>query len=109
MPNIDPSWVPVEGQPGLYLESYEDTNIFTGVPILRRILHSADGYCFYDLADEYYDAMGDIIPEENVTPEMRIYYQYMALAPSKDINDLVSVPIQDGYEIVGTTNPPVTA
>lgn len=96
---IDPSWTPVEGQEGLYLESYETTNFITGLPMIARILHSADGYCFYDKSTLFYDEEGNPVPEEEVTPEMRMYYQYMAIPESKDINDFVSVPVQPGYEI----------
>lgn len=105
---IDPSWTPVEGQVGLYVETYESTNPFTGATVTRRILHSADGYCFYDLADQYCDVMGNIIPEEDVTPTMRRYYQYMSLASNRVLTDFISVPIEDGYEIVNVNNPPVT-
>lgn len=106
---IDPSWEQVEGQEGLYLESYMRTNPLTGQEILCRILHSADGYCFYDLADEYYDEEGNPIPEEAVQPEMRIYYQYMSLTPFRNLSDFISVPIDPAYEIVNVSNPTVTA
>lgn len=106
---IDPSWTPVEGQTGIYLESYERTNPITGAVMIVRILHSADGYCFYDKTQRYADENGNMIPEENVTPEMRKYYQYMALATNRNLSDFVSVPIEEEYEIVNVNNPPVIA
>lgn len=102
MPNIDPCWSPVEGQDGLYIETYTITNPFTGLPLVRRILHSADGYCFYCLYDEYVDEEGNIIPEEDVTPMMRHYCQYMSLTTSMDLAMFISVPVQEGFEIVST-------
>lgn len=97
---IDPSWTPVDGQVGLYLESYTRMNLITGKPMLCRFLHSADGYCFYYLQDKYYDEEGNEIPENEVTPEMRIYYQYMSITESTDIADFISVPVDPAYEIV---------
>ena len=98
---INPSWTQI--QTGLYLETV------VGTHITYSILHSADGYCFYDLNDEYYDEQGNVIPQENVTPEMRIYYQWMA-TPETDIavlnSYLVSVPIQPEFEIVNKPNTP---
>lgn len=103
---IDPSWVEI--QTGLYLESYERINFITGLPMIVRILHSGDGYCFYDSSTEYYDEEGNPIPNDEVSSEMRMYYQYMAIPESKDINDFVSVPIEPGYEIANTSNNTVT-
>lgn len=102
MPYIDPTWTPVEGQTGLYLESYERINSLTGQPMTMRILHSADGYCFYSMYDEYYDEEGNRIPEEEVPATMRHYYQYMAIPPAMDITYFISVPVQEGFEIVST-------
>ena len=97
---IDPSWVPVEGQEGLYVEIYERVNSLTGVVMLRRILHSADGYCFYDRTAVIYDEEGNEVPENEVAPEMRTYYQYMSIVESTNIADFISVPVDPAYEIV---------
>lgn len=97
---IDPSWEQVEGQEGLYVESYTNINLITGRPMLYRTLHSADGYCFYDSTEVFYDEEGNEIPENEVTPEMRTYYQYMAITESTDITIFVSVPVDPAYEIV---------
>ena len=99
---IDPSWTPIEGQEGLYVESYERINFITGLPMVVRIMHSADGYRFYDLADEYLDEEGNLIPEAEVPANMRVYYQWMSIPESKNINDFVSVLIQPEYEIVNS-------
>lgn len=97
---IDPSWVPVEGQEGLYVEIYERVNSLTGAIMVRRILHSADGYCFYDNTEVIFDEEGNEVPENEVTPEMRTYYQYMSIVESTDITNFVSVPVDPAYEIV---------
>lgn len=71
-------------------------------------LYSAEGYCFYDLTiPENYDEEGNLLPAED-----RMYAQY-ATCPGDDLDwinaNIVSVPVQPGYEIVSTpTNPPVT-
>ena len=100
----------VEIQTGLFLYEYQRTiggNVYT-----HRQLYSAEGYCFYDLADEYYDEEGNTIPEENVQPSQRLYYRFMGLAISystwtyDQLNaQFISVPVQDGFEIVSTTPP----
>lgn len=84
---------------GLYLESYVRTNSITGAKMTIRKLYSADGYCFYDRADEYYDDKGNYIPEEDVLPTMRIYYRYMSLAENRNIEELVPVKKQEGYNV----------
>ena len=106
---IQEGWVEI--QTGLYLE--EQTRTISGRVYTFRYLHSADGYCFYDTADEIYDADGNLIPDEDVLPEQRMYYQWMALAIQmsawtyEQLNaKFISVPVDDGYEIVGN-KPPV--
>ena len=97
----------VEIQEGLWLNSY--TRVINGTEYTFRHLYSSEGYCFYDLQDEYYDEEGNRIPEEDVLPSQRMYYQYMAIPMTKDINDLVSVPVDDSYEIVNKPNDNVVA
>lgn len=48
---IDPSWEPVEGEEGLYLETKTIT-LSDGTTDTLRILHSDDTHVFYDKADE---------------------------------------------------------
>lgn len=67
--------------------------------IHRGELYSAEGYCFYDLSiPENYDEEGNLKPAEE-----RVYAQY-STCPGNDpewINEnIVSVPVQPGYEIV---------
>lgn len=95
----------VEIQTGLWLYTYEK-NIAGNVYTFGQ-LYSAEGYCFYDLTiPENYDEEGNLKP-----PEERLYAQYSSCQPNLEwINaNIVSVPVQSGYEIVSTpVNPPVT-
>lgn len=73
----------------------------------RYVLYSSEGYCFYDLNQgENYDEDGNLKPAEE-----RTYAQYMATGCTtiEQINArFVSVPVQDGYEIVSAgSNPEV--
>lgn len=88
----------VEIQVGLWLESYYLTVV--NPPRLVRKLYSADGYCFYDKTTEVYDEEGNLVPEEEIQPNQRLYMQYMVIPESKNIDDLVSVPVDPSYEIV---------
>lgn len=108
MPTIDENWV--ELQIGLYLEEY--TRTIGGTIYTFRKLHSSDGYCFYDAEAEIYDEEGNLVAPEDVTPEMRVYSQNMSLAiifsswTYEQLNArFISLPIQDGWEIVSTTQP----
>jgi hypothetical protein len=103
----------IEIQTGLYL--YEYTKTIGGRDYTFRRLYSAEGYCFYDLAQvENYvdgDITGELLP-----PEQRVYSQYTALAiiqstwTYEQINaQYISVPVQDGYEIVSVGGGNVTA
>ena len=67
--------------------------------IHRGELYSAEGYCFYDLSiPENFDEEGNLKPAED-----RLYAQY-ATCPGNDLEwinaNIVSVPVQPGYEIV---------
>jgi len=60
-------------------------------------LYSSDGYCFYEIANNL-DENGDLRPENE-----RIYCQYMSTnyTTIEQINaEIVSVPVQEGFEIV---------
>lgn len=96
----------VEIQEGLYL--YEYTRTISGTEYTFRELYSAEGYCFYWLSNpENYDEDGNLKPANE-----RIYAQFMYCAISdtlESINaDVVSVPIEAGYEIVSTPSNEVT-
>lgn len=107
MPTINENWI--ELQAGLFLEEYTMT-IGSKVYICRN-LHSADGYCFYDNEAEIYDDEGNLVAPEDVRPEMRVYSQNMSLAiqfsswTHEQLNArFISVPIQEGWEIVSVGN-----
>lgn len=95
----------VEIQTGLYL--YEYDLVINGVTSLRRKLYSSEGYCFYDVDDEFYDEEGNLIAPEDVLPNQRTYMQYASLgiaASSWTIEQInakyISVPVDPSYEIV---------
>ena len=102
----------IEIQTGLYL--LETPFIVSGVTHISRELYSADGYCFYDVNDVYYDDEWNPIPSDEVLPEQRRYAQYASLSSLYNtvelINaNLVSVPVQEGFEIVSAGNNHETA
>lgn len=95
-----------EIQEGLYL--YEYTKTIGPTEYTFKELYSAEGYCFYQLSQpENYDEDGNLKPANE-----RIYAQYMHCAISatlESINaDVVSVPIEAGYENVSTPSNEVT-
>lgn len=65
-------------------------------------LYSAEGYCFYIPANNLHWETGEPLPENE-----RTYYQFMysAYQTIDEINaNIVSVPVQDGYEIASGGN-----
>lgn len=96
-----------EIQVGLWL--YEYHRIIGGTTYTFRQLFSADGYCFYNLeVPENYNEDGNLKP-----PSERLYAQWAAIAHSYDtvekINaNFISVPIEEGYEIVNISSPTQT-
>lgn len=98
----------VEIQTGLWM--HEQQRVIAGTTYTTRKLYSAEGYCFYDVEQpENYDEEGNLLPAEQ-----RVYKQYSALAVSQSswtyeqLNaKYISVPVQDGYEIVSVTTPNV--
>lgn len=89
-------------QEGLYLHSY--SKLINGNYYIFRQVYSVSGYCFYDKAQEVYRETDNnevvLVPENEVLPTERTYYHFMSLALSKDVNDLVSVKVEKGFEIV---------
>lgn len=87
----------IEVQPGLWADLV--TSTFGSSTISKYNLYSAEGYCFYSLSiPENYDEEGNLKPENE-----RVYYRimYTSFRTVEQINaDIVSVPIQPGYEIV---------
>lgn len=96
----------IEIQEGLYL--YEYTKTIGSTEYTFKELYSTEGYCFYQLSQpENYDEDGNLKPANE-----RVYAQYMHCAISatlESINaDVVSVPIEAGYENVSTPSNEVT-
>ncbi len=97
----------IEIQTGLYAHLY--TYTVGGNQRSRYNLYSAEGYCFYKLSlPENYDEDGNLKPANE-----RVYATFMAcsiLDTLESINDdVVSVPVEEGYEIVSApSNPSVT-
>ena len=81
---------------GLYIV---ETELRMGsMVIIGWDLYSAEGWCFYDLQQpENYDSSGNLLPEED-----RVYALYRAMRKDEEYvtNNIVCVPVQDGYEIV---------
>lgn len=79
---------------------------FGSMTMTKYDLYSAEGYCFYDLTiPENYvdgDTSGELLP-----PEQRMYatFMYSTYNTPEQVNaDIVSVPYQEGYEIVSAGN-----
>lgn len=97
---------------GLYVYRHQLT--IGGIVRTLGELYSTEGYCFYDNEAEVYDEEGNLIAPEDVLPNQRVYMQFMALAialAAKTNEELaakfISVPVQDGYEIVSISTPNV--
>ena len=88
----------VEIQTGLYL--YEYQRVISGTTYTFRQLYSSEGYCFYDSTDEFRDQEGNLIPSDEILPTQRMYYQFMQIPLSKNLNDFVSVLVEEGFQIV---------
>lgn len=96
----------VEIQTGLWLYSYE--RVIGGNTYLFRQLFSSEGYCFYDKTEEIWreDENGNPyqVPEEDILPEERTYAQWASLGLITDVNNFVSVLVDDSYENVSRPN-----
>ena len=97
----------IEIQTGLYAHQHTYTvgsNVRT-----RYNLYSAEGYCFYSLnVPKNFDEEGNLRPAEE-----RMYATYASCPYTMTIEDInamfVSVPAEEGYEIVSQpSNPSVT-
>lgn len=92
----------IEIQTGLWL--YEYTRVIGNTTYTFRKLYSAEGYCFWEVKQPENYVDGDI-NGELLPLEQRVFAQYAALAISyttiEQINaDFISVPVEEGYEIV---------
>lgn len=84
----------VEVQTGLW--AVERTVTMGSMTMTKHDLYSSEGYCFYIPANNI-DEDGNLLPESE-----RLYYQFMysAYETIEEINEnVVSVPVQEGYEI----------
>lgn len=95
----------IEVQEGLWADLYTSTVL--GITRSVYKLYSAEGYCFYLLSNpENYDGRGNLKPAADLT-----YAQYLVSSYTTvdEINaDVVSVPVEEGYEIVSVPNDTVT-
>ena len=87
----------VEVQTGLWADQF--TVSAGSITRTGYKLYSAEGYCFYEIDQpENYDEEGNLKP-----PAERVYATYMVSAYStvEQINAaVVSVPYEEGYEVV---------
>jgi hypothetical protein len=94
----------VEIQPGLW--AFLNSFTVGGTTYSNYHLYSAEGYCFWEVQQpENYDAEGNLLP-----PTERMYAQYCITACTtiEELNaNFVSVPVEEGFEIVSVpSNPP---
>lgn len=100
----------VEIQTGLWL--HEQERIIGGNTYILRKLYSAEGYCFWQVSQpENYDEEGNLKPESE-----RVYAQHAVLGSNtvswtyEQLNaEFISVPVQDGFEIVSVNQSTETA
>lgn len=95
----------IEVQEGLWADLY--TYTFLGQTRIRYDLYSEEGYCFYLISDpENYDEDGNLKP---ASERMYAQFMYSTYTTVDEINaDVVSVPVEEGYEIVSVRNDTVT-
>ena len=80
---------------GLYID--EQTVTAGDLTWVMWHLYASEGYCFYDLQiPENYDEKGNLKPASE-----RVYYTYSIMRRDRDYvsKNIVTVPIEDGYEI----------
>lgn len=84
----------IEIQTGLYW--YTVDKVIGGNTYTFGYLYSAEGYCFYNTTlPENYDVEGNLKPANE-----RMYATYASVPVSTDLTIFVSVPVEEGYEIV---------
>ena len=93
-----------EIQTGLYWYRY--SKVIAGNTYWFGELYSEEGYCFYEInqTENYYED-GTMKPADEL-----MYATYMSCAydTAAEINaNIVSVPYEEGYEVVSVPNPPV--
>ena len=99
---INPSWTPVGGQEGLYIEQKQFK--VGGLPYFQRVLHTSDGYCFYDKTEGIYNEKGELIEDTSENRDYiishRTYMRTAHLGLAKPLDDFISLPIQERFNIV---------
>lgn len=99
----------VQIQTGLYWELR--SFVVGGVTHYGSRLYSTENYCFYDRTREYYDDDGNLITDEETLRTKRLYMQYCS-TPETTAEALnarfVSIPIEEGFEIVSISKPTET-
>lgn len=93
----------VEIQTGLW--AYLHTFTVSGITRSRYKIYSSEGYCFWSVdIPENYDEEGNLLPLED-----RMFATY-ASTPYTTIEELnsvfISVPYQEGYEVVSAGSKP---
>lgn len=85
---------------GLYIKEFEASMGSLTWTVWE--LYSADGWCFYDLEQPENYVDGDVEGGVLVPENQRVYAQYSIMRKDEEYvtNNIISVPVQDGYEIV---------
>lgn len=95
----------IEVQTGLWAKLIPLT--FEGEDMSHYDIYSADGYCFWEVNQpENYDEEGNLKPLAE-----RVYatVAYTACRTVEEVNaNFISVPIEEGFEIVSVSDNPVT-
>lgn len=95
----------VEIQTGLW--AWEDWYTVGGEDDTHYIIYSAEGYCFWEVDQpENYDEDGNLKPAEE-----RVYATYAStcFTTIDEVNEhFISVPYQEGYEVVSFGDEHVT-
>ena len=86
----------------LYKEGLYIKEGVTATGTIKWELYSADGWCFYDLQQPENYVDGDVEGGVLVPENQRVYAQYRIMRKNEEYvtNNIICVPVQDGYEIV---------
>ena len=88
----------VEIQKGLFLEAR--SFVVNGVVHYNSRLNSADGYCFYDRTEKYFDNESNLITDIKDTDRAYMTKNIVPMTSIEQLNDIfVSVSIKEGFSI----------
>lgn len=91
----------IEVQPGLWANLYSFT--VGGVTYSKYLVYSSEGYVFWEVAQpENYDEEGNLLPLEQ-----RVFATFISSVCTtiEEVNAaFISVPYQEGYEVVSVGN-----